>query len=267
MKAIISSFLFLLTFNLHGQVNRIDHFVINTPNSASLIKLLSDELGLPISWQSGENAGISLGNITMECSNYASSEYTLGIGLEPVQPADEFISSLDAAGVSHGELDPHYGQSEDGTEFLMYTLIDLHKMLPEPAVYTFIVDYNSRDYMQNLQAQAAGQLKNSDGGALGVKQVRELIIATSNYEAYLNQISKLPGVERPEENLYTFPEGPSIRLINTNDEDHFEVVIQVTSLEDAAEQLTARSIVHKKSEHQLEISDQFPDTLSLILTE
>ncbi len=259
--------LLFLTGTVSAQVQRIDHFVLNSPSSAELIERFTEEFGLPLAWRSGVNAGISLGNVLMECSNYESSDYAVGIGLEPAQDAQEFIPILDDAGISHAEADPHYMKGEDGTEFLAYTLIDLHGMLPEPESYFFVVDYASREYMSGLQRGAAEELAAAGGGLLGVEKLEEIVIGTKDYKGFQDEMNKLPGVQRAEEGLYTFGEGPSIRLVDSESGDYFVLVIKVKSLQEAADGLKSANTLIKQSASNIQITDRLPGNVTIMIIE
>lgn len=265
-KIVACALLIFLTSPVFPQIQRIDHFVLNTPESAELIERFTEVFGLPLAWRSGDNAGISLGNVVLECSNYASGDYTIGIGLEPAQEALAFIPMLDEAGVPHEEADPHYMQGEDGSEFLAYTLVDLNGMLPDPEVYLFVVDYASREYMSGVQRGAAGELAAADGGLLGVEKLEEIIIATRQHLDFSGRMKKLPGVESRGEGIFYLNEGPAIRL-EDGEEDNFVLVIKVKSLENAAMGLKDANIPMEQTGRRILITELLPSGVQIMLTE
>lgn len=272
MKIIISLGVILICATLNAQVTKVEHFFVSSPKAGSLFRLFNTKLGIPIVWDYqtwGEfsSGGISFGNVAFEFVNYQGIAKTKfdGIALEPKQSVEEFIKILDASKVSHDTIEANTYVSKDGSVGGWSTL-NLKNLLPDEAGI-FICDYKRRDQVSKNRKLSADSLKNNNGGPLGILFLKEIVIGSANYAYHNLELAKLPGIKQNIAGLFSFLEGPSLRLKVSATNNIEKIVLKVHSLEAAKKYLKSKGLLGSTSIHSIFIDPNSVDGLLFELTD
>lgn len=256
MKNIFLVSLVFISFSVHSQISKIEHFYTSSPHAEELYTLFTAKFNLPVvwdyqTWGSFSSGGVSLGNVVFEFVKFDSDSNSVfnGIALEPVQSAIDILPILKSADISHGQVNPYYYTSKDGTK-RGWSTMRLNQLLPD-SFSLFICDYKNRETVENGRNKASNQLVNSNGGILGVEYLKEFIIGTEEFSNFKNELIKLPGIKKEKDNLFIFSQGPGIRLISSDNGMFFRILIKVKSTDNAKKQLQAIDISTIKTDKGL----------------
>ena len=272
MKQIISYGLLFASSFLYAQVNKIEHFFLSSPRADSLFHFFNAKLGTPAvwdynNWGSFSSGAVSLGNVAFEFVSYPGVTITRfdGIALEPKQPLEEFIKILDHNKVSHDTIEANTYVSNDGS-IGGWSNLNLKNLLPDEAGL-FICDYKKRDQIFKNRQTSADSLKKNNGGPLGILFLKEIVIASTNYRSQTVELAKLPGIKRNAHNLFSFEQGPSIRLKNSNLNGIEKIVLKVNSLEETKKYLKSKNLLGAISKNSIFIDPGSIDGLLVELTD
>jgi hypothetical protein len=259
MKHYILILFILSSLSGKAQINKIDHFLISSPQSKELYTLFTTEFNLPVIWEYQtfglfSSGGVTLGNVTFEFVQDGPDQITVyhGIALEPKQTAAEVVPILDSVDISHGPIRRYPLQVEDGKD-VGWTTISLINMLPS-FVNLFICDYHDRSFVKSGSVGAANNLSKLNGGILGIEYLKEIIIGIEEPKKYTNELTKVPGIEK-EGNVFIFSEGPNIKLIKS-DAPFVGLLIKVRSIENAKNQLHILGIATRNTNNGLLLDDE-----------
>ena len=239
-------------------VRQVDHIIVQADtiaNAKSLWSLFSETLNLPIAWAPTDyngffSGGVNAGNVNLEFA-YAEDESPppsskrrqpptamfSGLGLEP-EPLQQAVASLDRLGVRHGKPDAYQAQDETGKKRTLWTTVYLDELSNDMDV--FLCEYNRdlfrtdtppRQDVQDNRRYLADQLKQRDGGPLGIDSVQEVVIETSKYDTTASLWGKLlhEKTPLPGEALKASP-GPALRLVLTGSNRIRSIVVRVADL-------------------------------------
>jgi hypothetical protein len=225
-------------------VNRIDHLMIEAEDPSFLFQLFSETLGMTVAWpfkDFGEFAsgGICAGNVNLEFIRWKGQRFgkappTLGkgeavfsgISFEPHDSTASVLEELDRRGVRHGEPRP----TPNWTNTIVNAPLD------SPFV-AFLTEYHF-DF-QGWRRSLREDLEGKKGGRLGVQHARVLqleVSLLSESEAAWDAL--LRPHHRPAPHTWTFDGGPAIRLVAGHRNTIRELVLLVTSLKRAREELS-----------------------------
>lgn len=273
-------FLFALTVALislsakaKAQVNKIEHFFASSPKAEQLFRFFSKELELPVvwpykSWGDFASGGVTLGNVVFELVTFQGADTTSfnGIALEPLHSMEEFEKELDQLGIAHDTID-NSNVSKDSTGALNgWSLFTPKDLLPNEA-NLFVCDYKKRQQIADGRKNAADKLKEINGGKLGVLYLKEIVVSTSDFKKYDEQITKLPGVKKQDTGLFSFSEGPGLRLQKDKQNWIPKIVIVVRSLKNANAFLKSKQLLGKVNVNSIFILPEAMDGLQIELVE
>ena len=264
--------LLFFTIRLEAQITKVEHFYMSSPQAEKYFKLFKDQLGLPVVWDYKEwggfsSGGVTLGNVVFEFVWYDGVKQTKfeGIALEPKQPVQTFIKDLDKLGIAHDSISVNSKMNASGN-LVGWDNLSLYGVLPSEAGL-FICDYKQRDMIARGRAQAIAALQEANGGPLGVIAMKEFVILTTDIDAYKSSIAKLPGVTSQKENLFSFSEGPAIRLSPSERNIIEKIVIQVKSIEQAKNYLKSINLLGKVDSNSVYLDELAMDGLKIELVE
>jgi len=109
-------------------------------------------------------------------------------------------------------------------------------------------------------------LRERDGGPIGFKNIKEVYIGYTN-DAYLKKWARFLKPFKSKENLWSLPEKPDLRFIESNSEDIRAFVFQVASLEKAKKYLRDHDMLGDVGKNWAEINKDRTNGLKIILQE
>lgn len=227
-------------------VKQIDHILIQTKNPIKIFELLSQTLGLPVVWEIKsfgpifQSGGISLGNINIEILNYArilkilkiapSKDGIIGIAFDPLGSVEDLMTSLNKAGISHGNPKEFKGKVDQKRQIL-FTNLSLKKILKNAQIFFCKYSFDAEARRNKFNEILKGQ----NGGLLGVESVKEIELTYSN-DKTKREWAKL-SQEQCDTNYVSFGNGPKIKLMKSNKDSIVSILVKVESLSRAKESL------------------------------
>lgn len=237
-------------------VRQIDHIVVQVDtvsDARTLWSIFSKTLDLPIAWPPADykgffSGGVSAGNVNLEFA-YSAEESTPrptageqlpharfgGLGLEP-EPLTRAITELNRLSVRHGEPDAYQVQDKDGNKVTLWTTVYLDELSKNMDV--FLCEYSDDIFRstdpprENIEADRrylTNQLKQRQGGPLGIDAVKEVVIDTSDYKTTASLWERLLGIPA-RAGVFNGSGGPAIRLLSSADDRIQSIVVRVADL-------------------------------------
>lgn len=254
----------------YGQVNKIEHFFVSSPQAEKYFNFFKDNLGLPVvwkfqTWTDFASGGLSLGNVAFEFVIYKGVTKTKfdGIAFEPKQHMEEFIVELEKHQIAYDTIENNTHVNTNG-DLVGWTNLGLPEILPKEA-NVFVCDYKQRELVSNNRKKAADSLYKKQGGALGILSLEEIVIASKDFEKHKKNFSKLPGVIKYKNNLFGFQSGPSIRLKKSSHSAIEKIIVRVKSIPLAKAYLVSQNLLGKTTKNSIFISETAIDGLQVEL--
>lgn len=220
------------------------------------------------SWGDFASGGVTLGNVVFELVTFKGADTTSfnGIALEPFQSMEEFEKELDQIGIAHDNID-NSNVSKDSTGALNgWSLFTPKDLLPNEA-NLFVCDYKNRQRISDNRKKAADKLKEINGGKLGVLYLKEIVVSTIEFKKYDEQFVKLPGVKKQYTGLFSFSEGPDLRLQQDEKNRIPKIVIVVESIKNAKVFLESKKLLGNVHANSIFILPEALDGLQIELVE
>lgn len=263
MKYVIVCIFLLTSLFSNGQIDRIFHFTINSPDAGKLYSLFKDTFQLPTVWNFSrfgdfESGGLSLGNVVVEFAKYKNTTITeFGeIGLEPHQSNEQMVSMLDKTMVNHGVID---------STNVWWSTVKLEGTLPK--VLFLISDFKERrQSVSEMRKKAADSLSRTKGGNLGITGVKEIVIGCKNLSFCNSNLMKIPGIRRPKNNVFKFNEGPAIRLVAMDKEGIKKIVLTTSSVKEVTRFFQQQKMFGSTVKQKVSISHPLTNGLQIELT-
>ena len=256
----------------HAQVNRIEHFFASSPKAEKLFNFFSKDLGLPVlwnyqTWGDFSSGGVTLGNVAFEFVNYKGADTTSfnGIALEPTHAMEAFEKELDKFGIAHDTID-NSNVLKDSTGALRgWSLFTPKGVLPNEA-NLFVCDYKNRERVADNRKKGSDKLKEINGGGLGVISLKEIVVGTSDVKKYDQQLQKFPDIRKTND-LFSFKEGPGLRLQQSSKNGILKIVVAIRSLKNAKTFLESKKLLGKVNAGSIFILAEAIDGLQIELVE
>lgn len=272
MKYFIALCFILLVTVTYAQVNKIEHFFASSPKAEQLFQFFSKELELPVlwyyqTWGGFSSGGVTLGNVAFEFVNYKGADTTAfnGIALEPRYHMEEFEKELDKLGIAHDTID-NSNVLKDSTEALRgWSLFTPKDVLPNEA-NLFVCDYKNRQGVANNRKNGANKLNEINGGGLGVISLQEIVVGATEVKKYDQQLKKFPDI-RKSNDLFSFNEGPALRLQQSSKNGILKIVVTIRSLKNAKAFLDSKKLSGKVNAGSIFILPAAIDGLQIELVE
>lgn len=250
-----------------AQLNRIDHFIVVSPNAEQLYHLLRNDFQLPVLWpyqtfRGFASGGVSLGNVTLElvARENLSRAHFASMALEPRESAEKMVRVLDSLDIPHGTVSPYVTTLDNGGKDTLWKTVTLNE-------HFFICDYNNRSAHQLRNKRAGDSLQQKRGGPLGIIKLKEIVGGGDDLPAISSEIIKLPGIKGEKENLFTFSTGPSIRLVNSEQPGIQKIILLVKSIAAAKSYLQSKGMLGMATGDSLFIDPKAVDGLEIELRE
>jgi catechol 2,3-dioxygenase-like lactoylglutathione lyase family enzyme len=232
---------------------RVDHVFATSPKAEAHFNFFRDTLGLAVAWAYKSyggfaSGGLSVGNTVLEFVSWAVAEgETLptewkSVAFEPVGDTEAAVTELVKRGISHSTPDVNRYADTNGKEAVGWTNTDLTGLSPSGVV--FICDYADRKGIHEVHKAARDELMQRHGGPLGVIELEEIVIGVTDLMVTSEQWHRLlEGTGQESNGLFTFGDGPGIRLVQAEQAGIQEVVIAVRSVEKARRFLVDRGLL------------------------
>jgi hypothetical protein len=221
--------------------------MIGSNQPEELFQLFSEKLGFPTAWAfqsygTFSSGGVGFGNVNIEVIHAQGRQTGLiGVALEP-DSVPQLVSGLDDRGLRHKAPAPFYQKDSSGKDVLMWTTVGLNDLPPAPGFAVFFCKYNFDVAARRTRIQR--ELQGHGGGPLGIESTAELVIGVRDIASAQRQWRLLLGPERvgpervgPEraghELLWQLGSGPSIRLVEDQEDRFTQLRLKVKSLERA----------------------------------
>jgi hypothetical protein len=107
----------------------------------------------------------------------------------------------------------------------------------------------------------------TNGGGLGVVSLKEIVVSITDFKKYDEQFAKLPGVKKVKNGLFSFSDGPDLRLQADGKNYIPKIVIKVNSLKKAKAFLESKKLLGKVNANSIFILPEAMDGLQIELIE
>jgi catechol 2,3-dioxygenase-like lactoylglutathione lyase family enzyme len=236
-------------------IRQVDHIMIKTDDPSGIYAFFTETLRLPVAWPLATRGGVmsggaGFGNTNVEAIKFPgqtlSGALLTGFGFEPL-PLAECLAELDRRGVAYGEPRPFILTAQDGSKRTLFTNVTLRQFSDadrpaEATMHIFLSEY-SPTYVdvEQRRTRLHRELRESGGGPLGVRAVKEVIVGATDFNAATKLWGRLLAPKRPSAlGLWQIGEGPAIRVVRARESKLQGLVISVVSLR------RARAFLQKK---------------------
>jgi hypothetical protein len=219
-------------------VRQIDHVRIASSEARELFELLSVTLRLPVVWPMSDygafaSGGVAVGNVNLEivkdaatAGDAAKSRWT-GFALEPT-PLGTCLRELDARGIPHGAAAPFRKWELGQLPITLWKTVSLPTVSSD-ACEVFLCEY-AADVAVRRQ-RLLKELESRDGGPLGIRSVREIVLGSRDVARARAAWQKLlDPTEGTAAGVWPVGGGPAIRVVQADKDGIDGLVIEVKSL-------------------------------------
>ena len=250
-------------------IRQIDHIMIRTGNPRELYSFFAETLRLPVAWQITSprpgvmTGGVAFGNVNVEAIQFPGQTdprpRLVGFALEPTT-LDDSLLELNRRGLSTGERRPLVATGPDGSRRTLWTNVTLRQFSDsenpaDATIHIFLSEYSATYVnVDERRARLRSQLANTDGGPLGVIDVKAVVIGAADVEAARRQwqtlLDPLPAAQS---NTWQIGGGPAVRLEPANENRILALVVRVASVERAKAFLRDRQLLGADTAGQVTI--------------
>lgn len=252
-------------------LERLDHFLAASENSEELFQIFSERFQLPIVWPHESydgfaSGGVSVGGSVLELISYPDfkgNAYFSAIAFVPVEHTPTIRRQLARNDVILGANDP-YTVTEEGETHILWETFNIAS-LTSPKLRVFVCDYKYREFVTDNRNGASGELKNRNGGPLGVIGLAEIRIGTPDVTAKGKEWSKLE--LQHSDGHFSASDGARISLSEHPDDEIIGIALKVRSMKRAANWLADQGILGGVSASSVQIAPEAVQGLSVSLIE
>ncbi len=263
-------------------IRQLDHILAQSGDPKSLYEFLTETLQLPVAWTIGDTAGyisggVGIGNTNIEIFRpadwkspagelHSAARFT-GIAFEP-DHLSECIPELKARGLAASPQEPFISKLPNGSKGPLWTTVALPQ-LSGPKLAVFLYEYNP-DFLNIFirRQQVANRLLLRQGGPLGVKSVREIVVGTTNIARTGSLWRKLfMPVGASTADVWQAGGGPAVHLVPAGEDQILRIVCRVTSLKAARSFLEQKHIFGTVTARDISINPSAVQGLQISLTE
>jgi hypothetical protein len=217
-------------------VQRIDHVFVPLFSPATALRLLRDQLGLPLAWPLADYGGfssgaVSLGNANLELVMHSellpafvasSSARVQGIVFHPGHIDDAWMEELDRREIGH-DSPTMFGPADHP----LFTNVVFSSVM-DPPTMVFASEYH-QPRMTDIESRRS-ELGAAGGGRLGLYGLAEVVVGAIQPEAAAAGWQRLLDPLQPvAPGLWRIGEGPSLRLVEARADVVETLVLEVHS--------------------------------------
>ncbi len=227
-------------------IRQVDHILVESVDPGSLFAFFADTLQLPVAWPLADSGGfisggLGAGNVLLEVFRYADREGEgtpksiqaryVGIAFEPY-PLKGALSELEIRGIPHNAPESRVSTLPDGSEGTFSTTVALPSF-SKPGISIFLYEYSPEFLKPEVRRRQLGnRLALNEGGPLGLKTVRRIVLASTDYKKDKALWDRLLGTRTPT-GEWRAGEGPAIALVQSSSDGIQRIVLSVESLDQA----------------------------------
>lgn len=243
-------------------VKQVDHVLLASSEANALFALLAETFQLPVVWPMSNygnfgSGGVALGNVNLEVIRTTASRAGdhgsrfIGLALEP-ERLPTSLAELDARHITHGSPAPFRAKFAT-----LWTTVALPEVSSD-ALEIFLCAYAHDETARRQQFRE--QLRGREGGPLSVHSMREIVCGARNVaEAETHWRKLLHPVTPSTDGAWQLGTGPAIRFVAADADQLQEVIVNVTSLEQARRFLARSALLGSDRITSLTIaSPRFP---------
>jgi hypothetical protein len=259
-------------------VRQVDRILIESGDPKSLFRLFSADLMLPEAWPLTENqgytsGGVSAGNVTIEFYRYTPAKHNpaakdrsarySGLALEPYPLADA-LRELKISGIPYGDPEPYKATLPDGTQGVQWTTVPLPSF-SRSGMSIFLYEYSPSFLKVDVRRKQFGnRLALNNGGPLGIRSLCEIVIASLDFERAYAAWKRLLG-KPASAGSWKVGTGPTIRLVQGNEDRIQEIAFTVKSLDTAKAFLKRNQLLGITAENEVFLNAAKIQTLTIRL--
>ena len=220
----------------------------------AVYRFLREELQLPLVYDPVTVAqrryvGLWAGNLVLEpCGPFTNIAYGTpdfkaifcGLTFEAYRSAQQSRLQLELRHIKHRPL---------GSAFVIIS----DPNLVQGNLVASIMDNPSRVEEAQKHAKLTAQLKEGQGGPLGLEYVSEIQVGYTNLQEVEAWAALLAPTERIKPGLWQFSNGPSLRLVKSQHKEIIAVVLKVKSLEAATRYLRMNDLLGHVSGNRVQV--------------
>ena len=239
-------------------IRQVDHILISSDDPASLFDFFAGTLHLPVAWPLADyegfsSGGVGAGNVNIEVLRApvrkgsspvrgARARYA-GFAFEPV-PLLQSLAQLKTRGITHGPREPYRSALPDGSEGISWTTVVLTQF-SQSGLSVFLCEYNPAFLNVEIRRnQLGGRLALDEGGPLGIRFVKEIVIRTKDLNGDSERWQRLFLPVAPSmANGWQIGNGPAIRLTPGSGREIQRIVLRVASLSRARDFLERKQLL------------------------
>jgi hypothetical protein len=261
-------------------VRQIARILIESGDPKILFDLFSEEFQLPVAWPLEENrgylsGGLGAGNVNIEVYRYGQQKlvparkdtraHYSGLALEPY-PLPEALRELREIGIPYSPPEPYTSTLPNGSQGVLWTTVPLPSF-SRPGMSIYLYEYSPAFLQVNIRRNQLGnRLTLNNGGPLGFLAVREIVIASADFERDKAAWTRLLGAPTAP-GTWSAGVGPAIRLIPESRDFIQKIVIQVKSLDRAKTFLKKKRLLGRASAREIALKPSRIQSLNISLME
>lgn len=245
----------------------LDHVMFLTAGQRQLTALLVDTLGLPLIWPQPGSAwtstsGVGFGNTTLELVRVDSTVQPRLSSLA-FQAANfqTLAAALDRRGIRHGDSMPGPVAPDRPDEGPRWQIIGL----PGMGRGAFFIEY--RFDMDERRDRFRRQLNAANGGALGIRRVRQVVAGVSSPDSTTRLWRNLLGLPTSGDSARWLVAELSVRIVPNDHPDKDSFIVQVRSLDAAEQALLSLGISARRTGSTLVVDPARLHGLRLVLVQ
>jgi hypothetical protein len=263
-------------------IRQVDHILISSDDPESLFEFFAGTMQLPVAWpladyKSFSSGGIGAGNVNLEVlrspvrkgSSPAKSTKAryAGVAFEPV-PLVQSLPQLKTRSITHSPPEPYRSILPDGSEGTSWTTVVLTQ-ISKPGLSVFLCEYNPAFLNVEIRRnQLGGRLVLDEGGPLGIRFVKEIVVRTKDLHGERERWQRLFLPVAPSTtNGWQIGNGPAIRLTSGPGEGIRRIVLRVTSLSRARNFLERKQLLGAVTAHGITLNAARIQGLDILLVE
>jgi hypothetical protein len=243
-------------------IKQIDHIFIIPNDVDAAFDFLTKQIKLPVHWPMQKmpegfltaTCGISFNNISLELVKFkdpsSASASGFGIAFEPQDNIEEAIEAMKQRNISFDDPIPFFINTHGGARKKLFTNIFLPSLSIDMHVFLCKFHYDQK-------SGQAYKAVNYDGGPLGIKSIKEIIIGTNNYKSSCKEWAAILDPHHEiTQGYWQVGEGPAIRIIQSDKNSIESFVVAVESLQKAQKYLLSINLPHVFASNYIDINSK-----------
>ena len=255
------------TTPIFTKIHTVSIHVKNHVVHDAVYRFLREDLQLPVVYTPltlGERkyVGLWAGNLVLEpCGPYSNITYATpdftamfyGITFESYKSSMQSATQLDRRGIKH---EPPYA----------FVVISDPNLCGQNLIVS-IMDNSDRRQEQAKHDTLTSQLKDNQGGPLGIQYVEEIQVGCTDEQNVDKWKTFLAPIRQLDQRRWRLGNGPSIRLVKSDLKEIKAVVFRVASLESAVRYLETKKMLGYRNQNVVKVKTPNAWDFTIVLQE